>query len=234
MKKSLISLAAAALLGAASFSAMAHGGSGTVSGQEASSISTTSVSAFAGNGGSSIQGAHASGSATINAGAMGTAVGVGPLKTGTTAVDGSVTTTSTSIGGGLVSGNATGTNAASNLSTGAIKADGNFHTVTNGPTGVVKGNAEGVSGTSVNGSGNSLGIVSGGTASNFASQASASQIKIGNFNTVKTDSTSVVGATAGKDFTFAAGNTVVNSDFQAAANAYGQAKVGAQTTTSGN
>lgn len=227
MKKLLAAVAASAVVTAA----LAHGGSGSVT-PTVSSISTTTASGYVSGTGVSIQGVANQGTATVNGGAVGTGVGIGPLKDAGAAVNGTATTTNTTIGAGVTLGSGTGSYEGAGLSKASISGVAEGHTVTNGPAAVANGNVETLTGTKVVGSGTSIAGVSAGVTGSFDAAGHASQIKIGNFNTIDTTSHAVGGVVGTVSFNGSFGNASTTVDNQGAFNAFGQSKAGIQSSTS--
>ncbi len=183
MKKSLIALAILASTGFA----MAHDSSASATGSNlVTSASVASVSAYG------------PGSATSSVGNVGyaaTTVGVSGSASGNYSTGGNLTnwtTTDTRQGSVGVtghtetynrtdvittqSGSASAFGAASGLASAVAAGSGNFHTVTNGPTGSVSGNSSATSATGAISVGNGSSTQSGGMVSGFDVGASASRV----------------------------------------------------------
>lgn len=214
----------------AAMQAHAHGGDGAVNGN-VSSVSSASVSGYVSGTGLSLQGAYNQGNASINGGAVGTGVGLGPLKAVTASTWGEAATTNTSLAGGLTLGNATGTHDAAGLSQASLAGQASGHTVANGPAAVATGNAETITGTQVTGNGTGLGAVVAGTKATFDAGGAATQVKVGPFNTIETDSHALGSAIGSVSMNFGLGGTSTLVDNQGAFNAFGQSKAGLQQST---
>ena len=222
----LVSLLAAASL------AHAHGGDGSVTANTAA-ISTSQTSAYAGNGGGlSISGAYNQQGAATSGAALGTGVGIGPLKSATTATAGGASSVGLSAAGNLSIGNASGSAAASGVSTSSIVDTSSGHTVTGGPSAIATGNAETITGTGAASGTNGLAISGGSSVASFDSGAAASQIKIGPLQTVDVASHALSGAATTPGVSIHLGTGTVQLQTEAAANAFGQAKVGTIASTS--
>ena len=223
MKKSLVALAALSIASLA----FAHGGSGTVN-PTAASISSSGASGYVSGTGVSIQGAANQGTAAVNGAAVGTGVGIGPLKTAGAVVEGVAKTTNVSVAGGVTVGpTATGTHDAAGKSTASIVGSAEGHTVTNGPLANANGNVETVTATQVGGSGTGAGYAGAQMDGSFKATADASQIKIGNLNQITTNS-SAIGGVIGSKIEGSIGNTTTGINNQGAFNSFGQSRVGAQ------
>lgn len=198
-------------------------------------MSTTQASAYAGTGGGlSLSGAYNQQSAGVDGTKAGTAIGVGPLKSTSVGIVGGATTSGLSAAGNLSLGNASGSAQASGVSTASIVGSGNGHTVWNGPEVQVSGNAEAVTGTGASTGSNGLGVSGGAAVAGFDAAASATQIKVGPLQTVDVNSHALAGAVTTPSVQVQIGSATVSIQNEAAANAFGHAKVGDISSTNGN
>lgn len=192
-------------------------------------ISTSQTSAFAGTGGGiSISGAANQQTATTGGttnGAAGSAL-LGTVKYANVGISGTAATAGLSGAGNMSVGNASGSAQASGVSTASIVGTGQAHTVTNGPTASVTGNAEAITGTQAASATNGLAVSGGAAIGTFDASANASQIKVGPFQHVDVQSaaTSAGFTTPGVSITVGTGTVLLQTE--AAANAFGQAHVG--------
>jgi len=228
MKKFFAAVAAFILAGAA----LAHGSSQSLTPATAA-ISTSQVSSYAGNGGGlSISGAANQQSATTSGTTTGLGVGIGPLKAASVGITGNAATSGGAIAGNLSVGNASGSAQASGVSTASIVGTGEAHTVAGGPQANVTGNAEAIVGTSAASGTNGLAMTGGSAVSGFDAGASASQIKVGPFQQTDVASHGITSALTLPAAQVTLGTGTVQLQTEAAANAFGQAKVGSITSTS--
>lgn len=192
-------------------------------------VSTSQTSAFAGSGGGlSISGAANQQTATTtgtSSGSAGSAL-FNTVKYANVAVGGTAATAGLSAAGNVSVGNASGSAQASGVSTASIIGTGQAHTVHNGPTANVSGNAEAITGTQAASGSNGLAVSGGASVGTFDASASASQIKAGPFQHVDVQSaaTSAGFTTPGVSITVGTGSVLLQTE--AAANAFGQARVG--------
>lgn len=231
MKSFIIALAASL---AAMFTglALAHDSTQTLTPATAA-ISTSQTSAFAGSGGGlSISGAANQQTATTggtSSGAAGSAL-FGTVKHASVGISGTAATAGLSGAGNVSIGNASGSAQASGVSTASIVGAGQAHTVTGGPLANVTGNAEAITGTQAASGTNGLAVSGGAAVGTFDASASASQIKAGPFQHVDVQSaaTSAGFTTPGVSITVGTGSVLLQTE--AAANAFGQARVGSITS----
>ena len=227
MKKALMALAAFA------FASLAAAHDYTVGlTPSTAAISTTSASAYAGTGGGvSLSGAYNQQNAGVDGTKGGAAVGLGPLKSASVGVAGGATTSGLSAAGNLSVGNASGSAQATGLSQASIVGSGSAWTVNGGPQAVVNGNAEAVTGTSAASGSNGLGVSAGSAVGVFDAAASATQIKVGPFQTADVNSHAVASGVTTPSIQIQVGSGTVSIQNEAAANAFGQAKVGNLVST---
>lgn len=231
MKKTFLSLAASALFVAAAMGsglALAHDSTQSLTPSTAA-ISTSQTSSFAGTqGGASLS--HASNFQTATTGgAMAGAAGstlFGTTKYATVGIEGSAATAGQSVAGNLSIGNASGTAAASGVSTASIVGVGEAHTVSGGPLANVTGNAESITGTAATSGSNGLGVSSGAAVGSFQASASATQIKVGPFQSTDVQSAATSAGLTLPGVQITLGTGTVQLQNEAAANAFGQARVG--------
>jgi hypothetical protein len=208
--------------------AYAHGSSQSLTPATAA-ISTSQTSAFAGNGGGvSISGAANHQTATTggtSGGSAGTAL-FGTTKYANVGVSGIAATSGLSAAGNLSIGNASGAASASGVGMASIVGSGEAHTVANGPQANVSGNAESITGTAAASGSNGLAISGGTSVAAFDAGASARQIKVGPVNHIDVSSHGISTGGTAPTVGVTLGTGTIQLQTEAAANAFGQARVG--------
>lgn len=222
MKRLSILVAALALAGLAH----AHGDSQVLT-PVVSAISTSQTSAFAGTGGGmSISAATNHTTAGTTGAAIGSTLNGGnAVKGAAVEIGGTAASSSLSAAAQLSIGHASGAALGTGVGTSSIVGTGEAHTVSGGPQANVTGNAETISGSTAATGTNGLAISGGASLAGFNAGASASQIKVGPFNSVDTDTHAINTATTLPGVSFTMGTGTVQLQTEAAANAWAQAKV---------
>lgn len=232
MIKSFIYSLAASLLCMLTGLALAHDSTQSLTPATAA-ISTSQTSAFAGTGGGlSISGAANQQTVTTggaSSGAAGTAL-LGTTKYANVAIEGTAATAGISAAGNLSIGNASGSAQAAGVSTASIVGTGQAHTVTGGPQANVTGNAESITGTGAASGTNGAAISSGAAVGSFNASAAATQIKVGPFQHTDVQSAATSSGVTLPGVSVAFGTGSVQIQTEAAANSFGQARVGSITS----
>lgn len=230
MKRTLYLASALSLV---AFAAFAHDSTQSLTPATAA-IGTSQTSAFAGTGGGlSISAATNRQTATTAGAQGGTAGSLGhAAKWADVGVSGTAATSGISAAGNLSVGNASGSAQAAGVSTASIVGAGEAHTVHGGPLSTVSGNAEAVTGTAAASGSNGLAVSGSAAVGTFDAQAHASQIKLGPLQHVDVGTSAVASAVTLPSVSLTLGSGTVSIQNEAAANAFGQAKVGATTSTS--
>lgn len=196
---------------------------------QTAAISTSQTSAFAGNGGGlSISGAMNHQSATTASTATGgsTSALFGTVKGASVGISGQAATSGISAAGNLSIGNASGAANASGVSTSSVAATREARTTASAPQATVTGNAETITGTAAASGTNGLAISSGASIAHFEASATATQIKLGPLQHTDVQSAATSAGLTLPGVSITVGTGTVQLQTEAAANAFGQAKVG--------